>query len=63
MCRTLSIDINILSAQIDHTHHHQCGIMIVSVGAAPHQIETLLNHCKQNHIIGEILGYVERVHH
>lgn len=63
MCRTLGIDINILSAQIDHTHHYQCGVMIVSLGAAPEQIQTLLNFCQQHHIIGEILGYVERIHH
>ena len=63
MCRTLGIDINILSAQIDHAHHYQCGVMIVSLGAAPKQIETLLSFCQQHHIIGEILGYVERIHH
>jgi D-methionine transport system ATP-binding protein len=63
MCRNLEIDINILSAQIDHTHHYQCGVMIVSLGAEPAQIQTLLHFCQQHHIIGEILGYVERIHH
>jgi D-methionine transport system ATP-binding protein len=63
MCKTLGIDINILSAQIDHTHHYQCGVMIVSLGAAPEQIQTLLDFCQHHHIIGEILGYVERIHH
>lgn len=63
MCRQLNIDINILSAQIDHTHQHQCGIMIISMGAQPEQIQVFLEHCKNNNIIGEILGYVERIHH
>ena len=63
MCRSLQVDINILSAQIDHTHQHQCGVMIVSLGSVESHIERLLKHCETNHIIGEILGYVERIHH
>lgn len=63
MCRHLNIDINILSAQIDHTHQHQCGVMIISMGANPEQIKVFLEHCRKNNIIGEILGYVERIHH
>jgi D-methionine transport system ATP-binding protein len=63
MCRQLNLDINILSAQIDHHHHHQCGIMIVSIGATPEHITSILKHCDQHQIIGEVLGYVERIHH
>lgn len=63
ICRQLNIDINILSAQIDHTHKHQCGVMIISMGADPKQTQLFLEHCQKNHIIGEILGYVERIHH
>jgi D-methionine transport system ATP-binding protein len=63
MCRSLQVDINILSAQIDHTHQHQCGVMIVSLGSVKSHIERLLEHCETHQIIGEILGYVERIHH
>jgi D-methionine transport system ATP-binding protein len=63
MCRSLEVDINILSAQIDHTHQHQCGVMIVSLGSVKSHVERLLEHCEKHQIIGEILGYVECIHH
>ena len=63
MCRELDIDVNILSAQIDHTHHNQCGVMIISIGTQAELLKKFLAHCHQNHIIGEILGYVDRIHH
>lgn len=61
MCRQLDLDINILSAQIDHHHHQQCGIMIVGIGATQEHISSILNYCTQHQIIGEVLGYVERI--
>jgi D-methionine transport system ATP-binding protein len=59
MCRSLEIDINILSAQIDHHHTNQCGVMLVSMdGQQPDQIDRFLKKCQHHQIIGEVLGYV-----
>jgi D-methionine transport system ATP-binding protein len=64
MCRQLNIDINILSAQIDHHQATQCGVMLVSMdGEQPQQIETFLKQCQHHQLIGEVLGYVEHIHH
>ena len=62
MCRRLELDINILFAQIDHTHHHQCGIMLIGMRANQQQLEAFSFQCQQHHIIGEVIGYVEQLH-
>jgi D-methionine transport system ATP-binding protein len=63
MCRSLNMEINILSAQIDHHQSNQCGVMLVSMdGQKPQQIEDFLKKCQHHQIIGEVLGYVEHIH-
>lgn len=62
MCRSMNIDINILSAQIEHLQANQCGVMLVSINAQQTQIDEFLKRCHHHQIIGEVLGYVERIH-
>ena len=63
MCRAMNIDINILSAQIEHLQANQCGVMLVSINGQPSQIDEFLKRCHHHQIIGEVLGYVERINH
>jgi len=64
MCRNLNIDINILSAQIDHHQKSQCGTMLISIASNYDvQIKQLITECEHFQIIGEVLGYVEFINH
>lgn len=63
MCRSMNIDINILSAQIEHLQSNQCGVMLVSMNGQPAQIDEFLKRCHHHQITGEILGYVEHINH
>ena len=62
MCRRLDLDINILSAQIDHNDQNQCGLMLIGMNANQQQLEEFGLQCQQHHIIGEVIGYVEQLH-
>lgn len=63
MCRSMNMDINILSAQIEHLQANQCGVMLVSIQGQQAQIDEFLKRCQQHQITGEVLGYVERINH
>jgi D-methionine transport system ATP-binding protein len=61
MCRHLNLDINILSAQIEHSHKNQCGMMLIGMNSNDQQLQEFLQQCQQHHIIGEVIGYVEHL--
>lgn len=63
MCRSMNIDINILSAQIEHLQANQCGVMLVSIHGQQAQIDEFLKRCHHHQIIGEVLGYVKHINH
>ena len=62
MCRRFDLDINILSAQIDHNQQNQCGMMLIGMNSNHRQLEEFLLQCQQHQIIGEVIGYVEHLH-
>jgi D-methionine transport system ATP-binding protein len=61
MCRQLNTHINILSAQIEHSHQQQCGMMLLSMETKDASLKTFLEHCEGQNIIGDIIGYVEHI--
>lgn len=57
--RKLSIDINILLANIDKFETITCGVLVVElINANPLLLEAFLEHCKEAAITVEIIGYV-----
>lgn len=56
--RDLSIDINILLANIDHFDTVTCGVLIVEIIASGFLLTDFISRCENAHLTVEILGYV-----
>lgn len=56
--RELTIDINILLANIDRFDAITCGVVVVELMANPLLLDAFLERCKQANLTVEILGYV-----
>lgn len=56
--RELTIDINILLANIDRFDAITCGVVVVELTASPLLLDAFLERCKQANLTVEILGYV-----
>ena len=58
IARSLNIDLNILSGQVEMIAGHPFGTLIVSAAASPEQLQQVITHFSANNNLVEQLGYV-----